>query len=220
MRILNHQNFEYIKKIQKKYQLDFNGVSILDVGVGGGYLAGEIIKENSVVKYIGVDIDNYLEKNVKNKVSFVKADLNHLPDVDALLKTKEKYDYIFIFDVLEHLIYFHHILQNIHTILSPKGKLLISVPIDINLSTKIKMVFQDSSFTTPFASVYGHINLFSFRQFEEGLRNIKTLEIIDINKCGLGYGLYDKTFHLDMWAKLCPMMCGRANLYLRKIGKH
>lgn len=214
MKILNDLNLEYINKTQIKYGLDFTDAKILDIGIGGGYFAQKFIKLNKKVRYTGIDIENYLQKNIIKRVDFVKVDLNHLTDINSFIKRQTKYDYIFIFDVLEHLIYFHYILQNIHKIISPKGRLIISVPIDINLSTKIKMVFNDSAFSNPFFGPYGHINLFSFRQLEAGLKSIKTLEMIDIRRCGLGYGLYDKSLHLNIIANVSPMLCGRVYFQL------
>lgn len=214
MRILNDLNLEYITKIQIKHNLAFSDAKILDIGVGGGYFAEKFIRINNKVEYTGVDIENYLHKDIKKRVKFFKADLNHLADINTLLKCNKKYNYIFIFDVLEHLIYFHFVLENIHKILSQKGRLIISVPIDINLSTKIKMILMDNAFSNPFLGPYGHINLFSFRQLETGLKSIKTLEVIDTRRCGLGYGLYDKPLHLNILANISPMLCGRVYFQL------
>ena len=214
--VLNDQNLEYIMKIQQKFKLNFSNASILDIGIGGGYLAKKFLKQNKNVKYTGVDIDCYLPRETKGKVKLIKADLNHLPVIKKIFDTQKKYDYIFIFDVLEHLIHFHYILNNMHKLLSKKGFLIMSLPIDINLSTKIRMVFQDSAFSNPFTYSHGHINLFSLRQLESGLRNIKALKVVDLTKCGLGYGLYDKTYHLNMLAKLSPALCGRVYLSLNR----
>lgn len=214
MKVLNDLNLEYIDKIKNEYDLNFSGAKVLDIGIGGGYFARKFIKLNNRTQYTGIDIENYLQKDIIKRINFVKVDLNHLTDINSFIKRQIKYDYIFIFDVLEHLIYFHYILQNIYKILSPKGRLIISVPIDINLSTKIKMILNDSAFSNPFLGPHGHINLFSFRQLEVGLRSIKTLEITDIKRCGLGYGLYDKSLHLNILANFSPILCGRAYFQL------
>lgn len=216
MRILNDLNFDYINKIQAKYQRDFSEAKVLDVGIGGGFLAKKIIKSDKTVEYTGIDIDNYLDKDVRGQVRLIRADLNHLPDVQELISSKKGYDYIFMFDVLEHIILFNYLLENIYRILNENGLLIIALPIDINLSTRVKMLLIDSPFTDPFGSVYGHINLFSIRQFQSGFSKIKHLKIVDIKKCGLGYGLFDRRYHLDLIANVIPSLTSRIYVCLQK----
>lgn len=216
MMVLNDLNHDYIRKIQQKFHLNFSDSKVLDIGIGGGYLAEGLIKSGRLTKYTGIDLDNYLQKNIKKKIGLIKADLNHFQDIEKIMNSKIKYDLIFCFDVLEHLIHFNFLLNNIHKLMERKGFFIISLPIDINLSTRIKLFLKDNPFADPFNSVYGHINLLSIKRAEDGFKNIKRLKIVDTKKCGLGYGLYDRKFHLDKVANLFPFLTSRIYICLQK----
>lgn len=71
------------------------GAAVLDIGCGQGYVAGEIAKKASSV----VGIDQHVRAPDDPKISFLRFDLEN----DAFPVEVERFDQIFMLDVIEHL---------------------------------------------------------------------------------------------------------------------
>ena len=132
-----------------------------------------------------------------------------------VFRNTSQFDVIFAFDILEHLVYFSWLLKNIHLMLKENGIVVIGLPIDINLSTKVKLLASRNIFN-PFRSVHGHINLFSYSEVKHELQTVHGLNLLGIRRLGLGYGLYDKKFKLNLLANVFPSLCSRVYLVYQK----
>ena len=109
-----------------------NGSTCLDIGCGAGYI-GEILKENRKCTVYGIDIDKEAikvatsKKIYKDIYNFSIMDYSNRKFQD-FLKNAPMFDYIFLADVLEHVVNPGEVLYNFSQKLSKKGKFLVSVP--------------------------------------------------------------------------------------------
>ncbi|MBN1597130.1 MAG: class I SAM-dependent methyltransferase [Bacteroidales bacterium] len=99
---------------------------ILDVGCATGE-SGDYLLKAGIAKYvIGIEPDNKMASLAKKKLSDVfKGTVENY-----LEKTKdfERFDYIILGDILEHLVNPWDIVAKIKTCLKPDGKIIISIP--------------------------------------------------------------------------------------------
>lgn len=138
---------------------------VLDIGCGDGDLFNFLITPN----YYAIDgnegnIKDLLKKGIKAK----KIDLNkeELPFKD------EKFDFIFLLDVLEHVANSTKLLQESRNRLKNNGNLIITLPNDYHLLNKIRFFFNKPLTEDPFAS-YGHLHYFPIKIGEDFLRSNK-----------------------------------------------
>lgn len=113
-----------------------HGLKILNVGFGTGGLERIIFKSNSV-DWLGVDISKWAVENAKKKYPkaiFLKADIRKLK-----LKT-QNFDCVIFMEVLEHIRPSQpfDVLAKIRKTLNPRGKFVVSVPLDEGLELMIK----------------------------------------------------------------------------------
>lgn len=109
-----------------------NGSTCLDIGCGAGYI-GEILKENRKCTVYGIDIDKEAikvatsKKIYKDIYNFSIMEYSNRKFQD-FLKNAPMFDYIFLADVLEHVVNPGEVLYNFSQKLNKKGKFLVSVP--------------------------------------------------------------------------------------------
>lgn len=109
-----------------------NGDICLDIGCGAGYI-GEILKENRKCIIYGIDIDKDAIKVALNKKIYTEIYNFSIMDYSNkkfqnFLKKTPGFDYIFLADVLEHVINPGEVLFNFSQKLNKNGKFLVSVP--------------------------------------------------------------------------------------------
>ena len=113
-----------IADISKKIPL---GSRVLDVGCGNGRLTDEL---NEGVYYLGIDSSEELISIAKNKYKNNKNYNFQNLDIFELDKLKEKYEYIFLVAVLQHIPSFElriKALRKIQGALLENGEIIISV---------------------------------------------------------------------------------------------
>ncbi|MBC8465616.1 class I SAM-dependent methyltransferase [bacterium] len=96
----------------------------IDIGAGNGYLA-EIVKKNLPEIYIvGVDFveEALIDAKDLNEKKVVNLDKEAIPFPD------NTFDFVTCLEVVEHLMLRENAMSEIHRILRPGGKCLISVP--------------------------------------------------------------------------------------------
>ncbi len=129
---LNHfwmiWRFKFLLNQMKKAKIKINRkIKIMDLGCGNGVLSNQLEKEKKI-KIDRVD-SNFqtlkLNKNVKGKLICYNISKKNY-------KMKNKYDVIFLFDVLEHVKNDKQFLNNIYFHLKKNGVLILNVP-SINL---------------------------------------------------------------------------------------
>jgi SAM-dependent methyltransferase len=107
------------------------GLSVLDVGCGAGYLLGKAAARAGAA--LGVDLDGDRLRSAREAilhgkrpnyglVAFAAADGQHLPFADA------SFDRIICTETLEHVLDPRLILEQLARVLKPGGRLAVSVP--------------------------------------------------------------------------------------------
>jgi SAM-dependent methyltransferase len=124
-------NYSLVSKINKRYhQLIKNLCEKLNIKAKGFYLDagcgnGSHWKDADLEGLIGIDI-NYKALQVMHDrypmIPLIEGDICCLPFASSSL------DGIFALAVLEHLYYLEHAIDEIHRVLKPDGKLVVSIP--------------------------------------------------------------------------------------------
>lgn len=125
------QNDRYLYKVTDPYSshaqiLDWvereQPVDVLEVGTATGYLSFEMAKRGCTVT--GIEKDPEMAKAARGFCSKMLVG-----DIESInLEELGRYDAIICADVLEHLREPRKILQQLHSLLKPDGKILISLP--------------------------------------------------------------------------------------------
>jgi len=118
-----------IKKVLSQIDLK---KSILNIGVGAGFLENIFFKKNPDIKYVGTDITNdslnRMSSRYKN-INFVHAKIQNLPFLDGT------FDQVVLLEVLEHIkpSETFRSLSEVFRVLKSGGKFIISVPVNEGL---------------------------------------------------------------------------------------
>lgn len=113
-----------------------DNLKVLNIGFGTGDLERRFLDDDQIA-WIGIDISSWAVKNAKKKyphARFIKGDIRNIN-----LK-KEKIDYVVAMEVLEHIrsSQIFTVLEKILQLLKPKGKLIVSVPLNEGLELMVK----------------------------------------------------------------------------------
>lgn len=112
---------------------------VLDLGCWTGRL-GEKLKKEKGCFVTGVDIDKSALKIAGKRLDFVcQADLD-FPEI-LRKKIKEKFDYVVLTDVLEHLKNPERLLEKLKFFLNANGLLIVSIPNIANWSIRLSLLF-------------------------------------------------------------------------------
>lgn len=112
--------------------------SVLDVGCGEGFLL-KTLSEKFGSKVLGLDYSDFGIKkhNLEVLKYFVKGDIYH--SITNLVLNQQKYDFVILKNVLEHVREPENLLQTLMKLLNSNSKLLITVPNDFSdLQKKLK----------------------------------------------------------------------------------
>ena len=159
-------------KLKKVSELIPENSKVLDIGCNEGKIVPFLKNPN----YFGVDID---KKNISDlvakKLNAKVADLNK----DEIPFRKEKFDFILLLDVLEHVINPQKLLVDSRKKLNPQGKLIITLPNDYHILNKLRFIFDKHLTEDPFAP-YGHLHYFPIKSGEKFLlkNNFKIIKKI------------------------------------------
>ena len=127
---LNREALIYANYILNNYKFD----SCFDIGCGDALLESEIIKHNNEILYNGIDINSGIyEVPKKNNIEIVKSR-------NDVFKKKEKYDAIFLFDVLEHDDNFFDLLD--YSMNISKKYIFLSIPNEGTFQNRLKFLFS------------------------------------------------------------------------------
>ena len=158
----SHQSFVNAKFKQVAKFIPENS-KILDIGCGDGSIINFLNKPN----YYGVDGDEknikaLLSKNIKAK----KIDFNK----EKIPFEKERFDFILILDILEHVVNPRELLKEAKDRLKENGKIIVTLPNDYHILNKIRFIFNKHLTEDPFAP-YGHLHYFPISSGERFLEN-------------------------------------------------
>lgn len=108
------------------------GGRILEIGCASGLMTEHLVKRGDVY---ATDISMSYLKKVRTRVSdvtLVRVDAHKLP-FDGLF-----FDNVLVTDVLEHVLVPYRVMEEIHRVLKPKGKLILGMPNILNLSNIVR----------------------------------------------------------------------------------
>jgi len=117
---------------------------VLDVGCANGANGQYLIKNASISSIIGIEYDASMAAEAKKSYNHVfVGDLDNM-DISSLLDS-ERFDYIILGDILEHLKNPWRVLKEMSLFLKPNGKVILSMPnvqhIDVFIHVFVKGVW-------------------------------------------------------------------------------
>ena len=132
----NRVKIDYVyRKIKKHIK---NARTACEVGFGEGYLLR--LLHNSGLKVLGIDISNYLVRELGNKFRRDGLDIELVQgDISKIKLEKGKFDLLFCLDVLEHVPDIEKAFENIKRILASDGLLIGTLPFNENLHENMVM---------------------------------------------------------------------------------
>jgi len=179
------------KRLEMIFQnfMDINpkGKSVLDIGAAMGYSG--IVAKKFNLDYFGIEPNKILYEHAVTNFQ-VNIIHDHFPSD----KIKQKFDFIILDNVLEHIYNPKNFFDEITKYLNPGGVLFLAVPptdwLRVALSTS--MLIQNapekiSRRLTMFYDLQQHVNYFSFKSIRYLMSNYKDLNSI-------------KQFHGKKWA--------------------
>ena len=156
------------KEFQIISELIEDNKRVLDVGCGEGFICKEAISNNFNVTATELNLNN---RNLTFEMSGVKP-LDRIIDTNFCNEYENKFDFIVLSQVLEHLKVDSHFLNNFSKLLKKEGILVIAVP---NFSSFLSFLQgENDMFVTP----PEHINYFTFVGLKNLFMNIN-LEVIN-----------------------------------------
>jgi ubiquinone/menaquinone biosynthesis C-methylase UbiE len=96
---------------------------VLDVGCGRGDLGQYRPADVSVLCGVDVDSDSFMRARGYDRLQAVDIEREELPFAD------QSFDAVVVKDVLEHVPRSWEVLDEVHRVLEPRGRVLISVPL-------------------------------------------------------------------------------------------
>lgn len=169
------------------HKYNFKNSNILDVGCGNGNLL-LAFQELGAKQLYGIDYSDLSQKKINHTIHYTKVDLNTQSPLHKVYKNKQ-FDIIACTETLEHLFDPENVLNYIIQQTKTGGYILITVPLDTNIATRIRMLFGQN-IHDPFC-VGSHIKFFKAKGFLDILKQKRNIHIIAKEFLGLGYGTYD-----------------------------
>jgi 2-polyprenyl-3-methyl-5-hydroxy-6-metoxy-1,4-benzoquinol methylase len=148
---------------------------LLDVGCGEGFLARQLTEDGHRVS--GIDMLDV----PRHRESFVTYDRMDLDDVQSharLAARKDRFDYVILLDVLEHLRQPEPLLRTAAALLKPHGKIILSVPNVANITVRLQLLLGSFDYTERGILDRTHLRFYTRRTIREtiercGLRSLE-----------------------------------------------
>lgn len=144
---------------------------ILDVGCGDGLFSEHINNKNEKV---GVDFIPVSDSIKTNLNEYYQNDLNKGLPVE--IKSKEKFDYILMLDILEHLYNYDNLIKESKSFLKSGGRLVISLPNIANVYVRLSLLFGRFSYGDKGILDRTHLRFFTYSSAKKMI-NFHNLEI-------------------------------------------
>lgn len=138
--------------------------TVLDVGCGSGALGGRLKELRPGVTVHGVDLSadaGILAAGRLDRFTRVDLDREPLPD------TGVRYDLIILGDVLEHLKRPDALLLSLHDLLTPEGRVILSVPNIANFGVRWRLAIGRFDYTETGIMDRSHLRFFTYRTIAE-----------------------------------------------------
>lgn len=183
--LVNQKKIEigfYRSKLLKKYVLNGNCGSVLEIGSGVGLVGSYIRSKNNKIKYLGVEIDKEsFEKSQKLGLNTFNGDFTIIEKLD------ESFDVIMLWEVIEHLQDLNLFLSLAYKKLNDNGQVLLSTPnynkIYNYLKRDIDRLYQDAPpIHLNFFTKTNIKSVFNFKGFFVNYIKVKKFPYLEINK--------------------------------------
>lgn len=150
-----------------------SGKSILDIGAGGGGI-GRAIRPEQPKQLVAVEIDTRSHATLKKYYDVVTTDITPLSD--------QRFDWIVLLDVLEHLPKPFDYLQGLRGLMKPDGRILISVPNVAHWSVRFPLFFLGSFEYQALGIMDGtHLHFFSRKGFLRLCKSLPSTTITELS---------------------------------------
>ena len=120
------------------------GHAVLDIGCGKGFFAEQLRKAGN--RITGIDAVDGAE-SPETFESFIRADLDEGLSGVAEKLSGQRFDYILLLDILEHLRQPESLLRQCRPFLGPEGKIIISLPNVANITVRAALFFGRFEYT-------------------------------------------------------------------------
>jgi len=170
-----HQIFLQKKFKQVAKLISIPQAKILDIGCNDGTIKNFL---HSDTEYFGIDINETQIQQLQQKgIKAKKSDLNK----DIFPFQFERFDYILMLDIIEHVIDPRLLLQQAKQRLKSNGKIIITLPNDYHILNKLRFILNQDITEDSFAP-YGHLHIFPIKSGENFLKqnNLKIIKKIPI----------------------------------------
>ncbi len=185
------------------------GATVLDLGSLHGELGAALVRRD--VTYCGLDNDADLVASCVSRGLNVK-----LCDIGVdKIPFKQKFDYVFALDVLEHVHNPYVAVEKLSSVLKENGKLIISLPNDFHLLNRLRFAVGSAIYPNPF-SPYTHLHTFTVAQAKKFLRKNK----LRVVKTDVYPGTFPSfvSYNFRRWvARLWPAVLGRGTVYVCEV---
>jgi 2-polyprenyl-3-methyl-5-hydroxy-6-metoxy-1,4-benzoquinol methylase len=165
----------------KVYSFIKAGSLVLDVGCSSGNFGKVLIDEKSCI-VDGIELDDSDYKMAKTKLRNVYK-LNI--ETDDISFIKDKYDYIYFGDVIEHLVYPAKSLDRIKALLKPRGSVVFSIPNMSHISVRLMLLAGEFNYGQTGLLDDTHLHFYTFskvsRVFSEAGYTISKLDPVLID---------------------------------------
>ena len=158
-------------------------LKVLDVGCGSGTVAKKIQEAGHTVK--GIDFSEEALKRAKERgIDTAQCNLD-----EGIPEPSDSYDVVWEGDIVEHVFDPIGLLKESARVLKPGGHLMVTIPNDVGLVSRIKMLFgishQEQMYMT--SGFYKHHTFFTprlirFMLQKAGFRIVRFHKILNIGK--------------------------------------
>ena len=121
-------DLDHLRWLNTKVNKSWQACNVIDLGCGSGYLC-EWLKDQGAADVVGIDLEEPPALGAKPNWTFGKVDLDGKWDADLRRMLKGgSADYIFAFDIIEHLSSPWDFLSSCRNLLKPGGTLVLTTP--------------------------------------------------------------------------------------------
>jgi len=160
----------------KVFQFIEPNSNVLDVGCSSGNF-GEVLIKNKGCVVDGIELDKEDAVQAQTKLRNV---YNFNIETDSLENLKDKYDYIYFGDVIEHLVNPVTALIKIKKLLKSGGKILFSIPNMAHASVRFMLLKGDFDYGETGLLDNTHLHYYTLREIERVFKNAGyNIDIID-----------------------------------------
>jgi len=147
---------------------------VLEIGTATGYLSSEMVK-------LGCSVTGVEQDPAMAEIARPYCREMIVGDIETIdLSTVGRFDAIVFGDVLEHLRNPREVLQKVHALLTPGGKVLMSLPNVANIWVRLNLLFGNFNYSRVGILDESHLRFFTLQTMKQ-LAAESGLDVISIN---------------------------------------